>query len=169
MLAGFFYKKFCSSNFHSAYLLLLQQIYRISSHIVCNELATRAECACMELPCSGKRGRNRSARKCARLISAAVDESGPLDWCRLSVGRRQAWCAYCFTALLSARLIYSFACQNDWLDPLLPTEWMIDTGRLEKCQERCLCLARCNGLLRRNSLPQRSEQGWGWIDRRESL
>jgi hypothetical protein len=43
-------------------------------------------------------------------LAAAVDESGergPLEWCRLSVGRRQAWCAYCFTPLLSGRLIYS--------------------------------------------------------------
>jgi hypothetical protein len=43
-------------------------------------------------------------------LAAAVDESGergPLEWCRLSVGRRQAWCAYCFTSLLSGGLIYS--------------------------------------------------------------
>jgi hypothetical protein len=71
MLAGFLYKKWCNSNFHSAYLLLLQQIYRISAEIVWNELAARTSALYgLEV------GAEREARWPVRCLAAAVDDGG---------------------------------------------------------------------------------------------
>ena len=125
--------------FHSAYVLFLQQLYRILSGIVGNELAACAECTCMESGV-GRGAHGKCSRWPVRCLAAAVDESGERTASMVHGVQVKRWSmagvicllVYSFGCLLYSFgmcewLAYSFGCQNVWLTPLVMTDvdWLM--------------------------------------------